>query len=248
MLGTTTDAPSDGAGAVVRRAVDVLLALQTRQQQTGRAVSLREVATQTGLTSGTACRYLQALTSTPIVRQPEPRGAYILDWLTPPERPQPSPSQAIRRALINLQTRTGQTALLYAPYLMGEHPERIAVEQQWGMRPAIDHEALHLAPLGCDPPGQVLAAAMKDPGVRIDAELREIRHAGYAIGPSVLDGYDAIAAPVWRGSIAAGAVTLMPGHWQMQSPRTRSDCIKAVMDTAGTMSGHLTRRMAMRAA
>ncbi|MGY4958366.1 helix-turn-helix domain-containing protein [Streptomyces sp. NEAU-S7GS2] len=247
MLDAAPDTRSDGAGNVVRRVVDVLLALQTRQQQTGRAVLLREVASQTGLTSGTACRYLQALVSTGRVRQPEPRGAYVLDWLTPAEKPQPSPSQAIRRSLINLQTRTGQTALLYAPFLMGEHPERLAVEMQWGMRPAVDHEALHLAPLGIDPPGQVLAAAMKGPGVRIDAELREIRHAGYAFGPSILDGYDAIAAPVWRGSIAAGAVTLMLARWQMQSPKTRNDCIKAVMDVAGAMSGHLTRN-AMRMA
>ncbi|KOG41295.1 hypothetical protein [Streptomyces decoyicus] len=76
----------------------------------------------------------------------------MLDWHTPAHKPQPSPSQAIRRTLTTLQTRTGQTALLYAPFHLGEHPERLAVEIQWGMRPAIDHDALHLAPLGIAPP------------------------------------------------------------------------------------------------
>ncbi|MEJ8650675.1 helix-turn-helix domain-containing protein [Streptomyces sp. MS1.AVA.3] len=248
MLDTAPDTHSEGAGNVVRRVIDVLHALQTRQQQTGRAVPLREVVSQTGLASGTACRYLQALVSTGTVRQPHPRGAYLLDWHTPAHKPQPTPSHAIRRTLTTLQTRTGQTALLYAPFHLGEHPERLAVEIQWGMRPAFDHDALHLAPLGIDPPGQVLAAAMNHPGIRIDPQLREIRHTGYAMGPAVLDGYHAIAAPVWRGPIPAGAVTLMLGHRQTQSPRTRNDCIKAVMDAAGAMSGHLTRHTPLRTA
>ncbi|MFJ5804255.1 IclR family transcriptional regulator [Streptomyces decoyicus] len=89
---------------------------------------------------------------------------------------------------------------------------------------------------------------MKHPGIRIDTQLREIRQTGYAIGPSVLDGYHAIAAPVWRGPLAAGAVTLMLTPRQTQSPRTRNDCIKAVMDAAGTMSGHLTRHTPQRTA
>ncbi|MGW9429002.1 helix-turn-helix domain-containing protein, partial [Streptomyces decoyicus] len=222
--------------------------INTRHQQTGRAVPLREVAQHTGLASGTACRYLQALVGTGTVRQPQPRGAYLLDWHTPPQTPQPGPSQAIRRTLTTLQTRTGQTAFLYAPFHLGEHPERLAVAMQWGMRSPVDHDALHLAPLGIDPPGQVLAAAMNHPGIRIDTPLREIRHTGYAIGPAVLDGHHAIAAPVWRGPTAAGAVTLMLAHRQTQSPRTRNACIKAVMDAAGAMSGHLTRHTPQRTA
>lgn len=248
MLETQPDAPSNGAGAFARRTVDVIRALQMRQQQLGRAVVLSDIASQAGLSSGTACRYLQALMSAGVVRQNEPRGPYLLDWLTPTEKPQPNPSRAISRALLNLQTRTGQTALLYSPFHLADRPLRICTEQQWGLRPAIDHDELHLAPLAVDPPGHVLAAAMTDPGFRISAELREIRHAGYAAGPSVLDGHDAIAAPLWRGSTIAGALTLMPARWQMQSPRTRADYIKAVMETAGTMSGYLTRHPSMHAA
>ncbi|MFF4283190.1 helix-turn-helix domain-containing protein [Streptomyces kronopolitis] len=248
MLDEAADTRSNGAGAVARRTVEVVRALQTCQQHLGRAVLLSEVASEASLSSGTVCRYLQALLSTGTVRQHGPRGAYVLDWLTPVEKPRPTPSQAISRALTNLQTRTGQTALLYSPFHLAERPMRICTQEQWGLRPSIDHDELRLAPLGIDPPGRVLAAAMTDPGIRVGADLREVRHAGYAAGPAVLEGYDAIAAPLWRGSTIAGALTLMPAHWQMQSPRTRRDFVTAVMETAGTMSGYLTRRPVMHAA
>ncbi|MGW9434362.1 helix-turn-helix domain-containing protein, partial [Streptomyces decoyicus] len=67
MLDTPLDTHSEGTG-VVRRVIDVLHALQTRQQQTGRAVPLREVAQHTGLASGTACRYLNVIVCTGTLR------------------------------------------------------------------------------------------------------------------------------------------------------------------------------------
>lgn len=110
-----------------------------------------------------------------------------------------------------------------------------------------DVEALDQAPLGIDPPGLVLAATMKDSGVPEPA-LRKIQTRGYAIGPSLVPGFDAIAAPVWRGSAAVGAVTLMPAQPHMQSSKVQADLIKAVMEAAATMSGQLTRLRTARAA
>ncbi|MFI1203437.1 helix-turn-helix domain-containing protein [Streptomyces sp. NPDC020883] len=244
-----SDASSHGGGSAVWRTDDILGALQKLQQQLGRAVFLREVASETGLPTSTTCRYLQVLLEKGRVHQPEGRrGAYLLDQLTVTSagNAQPHASQAIRRALITLQTRTGQAALLYAPFALTERPLRVCVEQQWGMLTPVADDRLYSAPIGIDPPGHVLAAAMRERG-HIDTESGDIRN-GYIMGPSVLEGHDAIAAPLWRGSNVAGAVTLMPMHLRMRSAKSRSDYITQVLNTAATMTDYLNRLPTMRAA
>lgn len=244
------DEPSDtGSGSVIARTLRVLDALEAEQGRLHRAVSLAEVATRAGLPSATTCRYLNFLIAHGAVRRPEGRRrrGYLRDKYTPPERALPYPSQALRRALVTLQSRTGQPALLYMPFGLAENRLRVCVDEQWGMVPTPAVEALDEAPLGIDPPGLVLAATMQSSGVPEPA-LRKVQTRGYAIGPSLAPGFDAIAAPLWRGPTAAGAVTLMPAQPHLQSSKVQADLIKAVMETAGTMSGHLTRVRNVRAA
>ncbi|MFB7631929.1 helix-turn-helix domain-containing protein [Streptomyces sp. NPDC056149] len=254
MLDNGPDVASDKSGKVVRRVVDVLRALERLQGELGRPVYLREVAAETGLASATACRYLQSLEKTGIVGRPSdgPRGTYWLDRPpTPMDRRPAVPSPWVRARLVRLGSRTGQIALLYAPYHLGETPQRICTDQVWGVHDPL-HEALDPAPLGADGPGLVIAAALHDrlAGDPRAGELRRVRELGYAVGPAAFGGdrYDTIAAPVWRGPAVAGAVALMPLRTQMRSPRERARFVSAVMETAGAMSNHLTRRALTRVA
>lgn len=244
----TAEAPDSGS-RIVERTQRVLRALEAEQGRLRRAVTPAEVAAKAGLPNATTCRYLQNLVAAGSVRRPggKTRGSYLLNDVTPPYRALPYPSQGLRRALVTLQARTGQPALLYFPFDLAEQRLRICVDEQWGMVDSSGKEVLEVAPLGIDPPGLVIAAALKNTGVP-DSALRAIQSHGYAIGPSLVDGLDAIAAPIWRGSAPAGAVTLMPAQWQMQSTKSQADLIRAVMEAAGTMSGHLTRLPATRAA
>jgi hypothetical protein len=110
-------------------------------------------------------------------------------------------------------------------------------------------EALQLlwkAPLDTDASGLAILACLED-GARAHSTLAGIREEGHALSASPLDGRDAVAAPLWRGSVVAGAVTLLASQRQMRNSSTRSRYVNAVMDTAAAMSGRLTRSGGRRA-
>ncbi|MGW9047666.1 helix-turn-helix domain-containing protein [Streptomyces lydicus] len=239
-------------GRAARRTADVLRALAELQHAgRGRAVYLREVAAAAGLDRGTACRYLQALIDTGMVRQPYPgKGTYALNWHVPEAPAQAHPSQWMVARLTRLQAQTGQIALLFVPYLLSQQPLRLCTETAWGTHEPVRHDDLDIAPLDADAAGLVMRAAMQGrPRTRAHATLlRQIRETGYATGPAPVETHDLIAAPLMREKSVAGAVAVMPVRHLMQSARRRADCIKAVLETAGDMSGHLTGQARPRAA
>ncbi|MFI0220244.1 helix-turn-helix domain-containing protein [Streptomyces lydicus] len=242
--GRTIGSTPANTGRAARRTADLLRALADLQHAGGgRAVHLREVAAAAGLNRATACRYLRALIETGMVRQPySGRGIYVLNWRMPegPAQVHPSPWMAAR--LARLQSQTGQIALLFAPYLLSQQPLRLCTETAWGAHEPVTHDRIDIAPLDADAPGLVMRAAMQDRvHTRLQAiVLRQIRETGYATGPAPVETHDFIAAPVMREKTVAGAVAVMAVRPLMQSVRIRAACIKAVLETAGAMSGHLT--------
>ncbi|MEU9125124.1 hypothetical protein AB0C96_35710 [Streptomyces sp. NPDC048506] len=235
------DRAASRTGLIVGRTVQVLRALAQVQHDAGRQAHLREVTSATDMDSSTVCRYLRALAATeePAVRQPS-RGTYELVWNAPSDGPTPQPSQRVQGQLTQLQVRTGQIALLFHPFYLDRHPQRVCAERAWGPHSPVVHDDLDIAPLEADAPGLVIRAGLHDrPRTReLARRLDQIRAGGHAIGPAPVETHVYIAAPVMRGSTVAGSVAVM-------SPRTtsataRARCIQAVMDTAGAMSLHLT--------
>ncbi|MEU9096869.1 hypothetical protein [Streptomyces sp. NPDC048361] len=166
---------------------------------------------------------------------------------TPVGTPVRQASPAIRAELVALQARTGQIAMIYVPLLVGP-PVRICAEHVMGAHSgelaAASRESvqeLWRAPLEADACGLVILAALGD-GPRTGGALARIRENGYAVGPSPLAARDAIAVAVWKGSAVAGAVALLASRSQMRGASIRSRYIHSVLDSAATMSGHLTRR------
>ncbi|WP_411138063.1 helix-turn-helix domain-containing protein [Streptomyces sp. C10] len=249
---TISSTPANNSGRAARRTADVMRALADLQQTgSGRAVYLREIAAAAGLDRGTAHRYLQALIDTGMVYQPYPgKGAYVLNWRAPEAPAQAHPSQWMATRLARLQDQTGQIALLFVPYLVSQHPLRLRTETAWGTHKPVTHEDLDIAPLDADAPGLVMRAAMRGrPRTRLQGTLlREIRETGYASSPALLATHDIVAAPVMREKNVAGAVAVMAVRHLMQSSRRRADFIKAILETAGAMSCHLTSQTSTRAA
>ncbi|MEV0529539.1 helix-turn-helix domain-containing protein [Streptomyces sp. NPDC050439] len=216
---------------------------------------LTSVAARAGLPAPTVHRYVQALVGEGAVQRRGPRGHYSLveaphlfsgsfsDSSGPPTG---TGSATVRAELITLQSRTGHIALAYVPLLIGT-PMRIHAEQALGAHAQQLHatphailQALWRAPLEADPPGWAIQACLGDV-TAARPQLARIRQDGYVLGPSLLLGRDAVAAPLWRGSTVAGAVSLLAPHSQLRSPTVRTRFIEAVMDTAAMISRQLTR-------
>ncbi|MEI5103520.1 helix-turn-helix domain-containing protein [Streptomyces sp. PmtG] len=248
----------DHAGSAVARTLAVLRAL--RELGPG-PHPLAVVAARAGLPAPTAHRYVRALAREGAVEQRGPRGHYALtetphrsthlvDEVTDTKVGQTSP--ALRAELVTLQSRTGQLSLLYAPLLIGAHL-RFCVDRAVGAHAATlaaaPRSALRLmwsAPMDTDAAGHAMLACLEGPappGVALD----RVREQGHAVGPSPLPGWDAVAAPVWRGPVLAGAVALLAPERQLRGSVTRSRCVHAVMDSAASMSGLLTRTWVRRA-
>lgn len=239
-------------GVAVLRTIAILRALQELQETHCREVFLREIAAATQLPLSTTHRFLKHMKRAQVVAQPEAfgagdnsRGRYRFQWRVPDEPAHGGPAQGVSGLLVKLAGRTGQIALLYTPYALAEPPMRECTAHAWGSHAPINQTDVLLAPLGADAAGMALAAAMgmNSPHREQAAELRRIRDAGFAVGPSLLEGgkHDVIAAPVWRGSAAVGAVALMPPSVQMRSSKRRADLVSAVLDVSSAMSHHLTR-------
>ncbi|TGB16110.1 helix-turn-helix domain-containing protein [Streptomyces sp. MZ04] len=243
--------PSERNGVSVGRTLAVLRALQ---QLGDGAHPLSSIAARAGLPAPTAYRYVQALICEGALERRGPRGHYALveapllfsgsfsDSSGPPTS---AGSAAVRAELITLQSRTGQIALAYVPLLIGK-PMRIHAEQALGAHaqhlhtnPQASLQALWRAPLEADPPGWAILACLGDV-TAARPQLARIRQDGYAVGPSPLLDRDAIAAPLWRGSTVAGAVSLLAAHSQVGSPTVRNRLVDSVMDTAATISTQLT--------
>ncbi|MEV0438820.1 helix-turn-helix domain-containing protein [Streptomyces spectabilis] len=240
------------AGSAVARTLAVLRAL--RELGPG-PHPLAVVAARAELPAPTAHRYVRALAREGAVEQRGPRGHYALtetphrsthlvDEVTDTRVGQTSP--ALRAELVTLQSRTGQVSLLYAPLLVGA-ALRFCIDRAVGAHAAALEAAprsalrrLWSAPLDADAAGLAILACLdgtSSPGAPLD----RIREQGHAVGPSPLPEWESIAAPVWRGSVPAGAVALVAPRRQLRGAVARTRCVHAVMDTAASMSGLLTR-------
>ncbi|GGO49083.1 hypothetical protein GCM10012286_46210 [Streptomyces lasiicapitis] len=246
------------AGSAVARTLAVLRAM--RELGPG-AHPLAVIAEQAELPAPTTHRYLRALAREAAVEQRGPRGHYALtetphrsthlvDEVTDTKVGQTSP--ALRAELVTLQSRTGQVSLLYAPLLVGASlrfcTERAVGAHAAALRSAAPEELrlVWSAPLDHDAAGLAILACLEGaqaPGTRLD----RIREQGYAIGPSPLQGWDSVAAPLWRGAVVAGSVALLAPQSRLRSAVARSRCVHALMDTAALMSGQLTRSGVRRA-
>ncbi|GHC53531.1 hypothetical protein GCM10010349_19630 [Streptomyces flavofungini] len=242
----------DQAGSAVGRTLAVLRALRRLGPGTH---PLAAIAAQAALPSPTAHRYVQALVGEGAVERQGPRGHYAFvetphlfsDFpLGRSGPPTGLGSATVRTELITLQSRTGQIALAYAALLIGR-PMRVHAEtalgahaQQLYAAPQASLQALWRAPLEADASGWVILACLGDTGAA-RPPFHRIREDGYAVGPSPLLDRDIIAAPVWRGSTVAGAVSLLASHRQLRGTAVRNRFVAAVMDTAGAISRQLTR-------
>ncbi|WP_282794436.1 helix-turn-helix domain-containing protein [Streptomyces sp. CC224B] len=240
------------AGSAVARTLAVLRAL--RELGPG-AHPLAVVAARAELPAPTAHRYVRALVREGAAEQCGPRGHYALtetshrsthlvDEVRDTGVGQTSP--ALRAELVTLQSRTGQVSLLYAPLLVGA-ALRFCIDRAVGAHaaelaaaPRTALRRVWSAPLDEDPAGLAMLACLDGvppPGVALD----RVREQGHAVGPSPLPGWESVAAPVWRGSVLAGAVALLAPRERLRGAAARTRCVHAVMDTAAAMSGLLTR-------
>lgn len=259
VIRTPQKAP-DNAGRATRRTVNVIQALARLQEAgRGRPVQLAAIAADVGVQRGVACRYLQALTETGVVRQPIPgKGVYELTWQAPTDPAPAYPSAWMRARLARLQGQSGQIAMLFTPYYLEQPAVRVRVETAWGTHEPVTDDQLDKAPLDADAAGLVMLAAMHYRPRRPQqaTRLQQIRDSGYAIDPDPEDveapaaerTHVLVAAPVMRGTTVAGSVAVMPVRHLMQSARKRGELIQAVLEAAGAMSGHLTGHPCMRAA
>nr|WP_239104292.1 helix-turn-helix domain-containing protein [Streptomyces sp. SID339] len=243
---------TEGAGGAVGRTLAILRAL--RQLGTG-AHPLAAISLRAGLPPATTHRYLQALLGEGAVVRQGPRGHYayaetphlFADFpaVVPADPPTGLSSPPVRSELITLQSRTGQIALAYAAFLFGT-PMRVCAEKALGAHgdrlstaSRAPLEALWRAPLETDASGWVIQSCLGD-STATRRPLRRIRENGFAVGPSPLTGRDVVAAPVWRGSTVAGAVSLLVAHRHARSAVVRDRLVAAVLDSAGAISHQLT--------
>ncbi|MFC8349564.1 helix-turn-helix domain-containing protein [Streptomyces sp. NPDC057280] len=221
---------------------------------------LASIAESASLPAPTVHRYLQALLREGAVEQRGPRARYALtNALHSPSSSTPAssfradpPSAVVRAEIVTLQSRTGQVAFVYRPHFIGA-PLRICAERAYG--PHIDEvlvspqsalQSLESAPLQADAAGLAILACLGTVGGKT-AATTHIREEGHAIGPSPLPGRTFIAAPLWYGSTVAGSVALLAHDAPMQRAATRARYVTAVMNTAATLSGQLTRTRAHQA-
>ncbi|MEU1117409.1 MULTISPECIES: helix-turn-helix domain-containing protein [unclassified Streptomyces] len=251
MLHDAAALPPEAGGAVGR----TLAVLRGLRHLGPGAHPLAAIALRASLPAATAHRYLQALLGEGAVQRQGPRGHYALvetrhlvsDFPidTADDPPTGLSSLTVRAELITLQSRTGQIALAYAAILLGS-PLRVHAERALGAHagllssaPRASLHALWHAPLETDASGWVIQACLGD-STSARPPLHRIRQDGYAIGASPIAGRDVVAAPVWRGSTVAGAVSLLVSHRQMRGTVVRDRFVTAVMDSAGGISRQLT--------
>ncbi|WP_369192309.1 helix-turn-helix domain-containing protein [Streptomyces sp. R08] len=215
---------------------------------------LAAIVEHTGLPVPTVHRHLQALVTKGAVEQRAPHARYVL--VDVPHRPslasKPTKnamfkhsSPTVTAELINLQSCTGQIAVTYRPHFTGVLMHG-CVERAVG---ANGKELLNATPVAV----QLLQAAAREadagsghPGClgtlsAAESGLCLIGEEGHAVGTAPLPARDMIAAPVRRGSATAEAVVLLPSKRQIRRAALRARRITAVMGTAATMSGQLTR-------
>lgn len=248
LLNPATSAPERTSGAVART-MAVLRALD----RLGPGQPLAAIAAAADLPPATVHRYLQALVLDGVVEHQGPRAQYSLASTLPAgprsvtgRQPPSSGSPRLRAELVSLQSRTGQIALIYQPYLIGS-PMRMLVEQACGAHSEelltasqTALQALQSAPLDADVAGLAILACLGSAATsKID--ISGIQEEGHAVGRSPLPRRTMIAAPLWFGSAVAGSVALLADEAQMRRASTSSRYITAVMDTAAAMSGQLTR-------
>ncbi|MGI5254116.1 helix-turn-helix domain-containing protein [Actinacidiphila glaucinigra] len=246
---TLTAAPERG-NSTVQRTLAVLDALSEPGPH-----PLAEIAARAGLPAPTTHRYLQALIREGQVRQCDyPRGYYArladpvrtgtvqpLEEL--PLRIPGRTSQAIRAELVSLQATTGQMALLYS--LVGVSMVRMCTDRVPGPHvaalfaaPPPQQQALWQAPLNADASGLVIRACLED---QPSPRMRIVREQGYAVGPSPLDGWHALAAPLWCGPAVVGSIAVLAPSRMVQRQATCARYVHALMDSAGVVSRHLFR-------
>ncbi|MFJ2774810.1 helix-turn-helix domain-containing protein [Streptomyces sp. NPDC087300] len=219
---------------------------------------LATIAAEAELPSPTTHRYLRALVGEGAVERQGPHGHYafverphlVSDFpLGMAGPPTGLSSTTVRTELITLQSRTGQIALAYAGVLVGR-PMRVCAEKALGAHaqqlytaPSASLRALWSAPLEADASGWVILASLGDTAAA-RPPFHRIREDGYALGPSPVPDRDIIAAPIWRGSTVAGAVSLLAARRQVRGVAVRDRFVSAVMDTAGAISRQMTRGQA----
>ncbi|MEU6346518.1 helix-turn-helix domain-containing protein [Streptomyces sp. NPDC046977] len=245
MVTTLAAAPTSERGSAVSRTMAVLNAVR-RPGSHGPI----DVAACAGLPVSTTHRYLQALVREGRVRKcEEPKGHYVACADAAPsgalgaleELPLRVPGRtppAVRAALSSLQARTGQIVLLHS--LVGMPMMRLCTRRLLGghgrdllVTPVGRRDMLWGAALDTDPDasGLVIRACLDELG---DPMLREIRRQGFASERSPLPGWHSTAAPLWRSTTVVGSVAVL-------SPGGRETHVYSVMDTAGVISGYLTR-------
>ncbi|SNT34133.1 DNA-binding transcriptional regulator, IclR family [Actinacidiphila glaucinigra] len=261
MLTSVAAGPTD---AVVRT-VAVLDAFRGPDQ-----LQLSEIAERAGLPMPTAYRYLQGLVRAGRVERIGKlgSGAYALTASAHQQQARPFEDLPIRIAdqsarvvgseLVKLQAETGQVALLYAS--VGVPPMRMCTSWAMGVHrgtlltaPTAQLHALWQAPLDADASGAVIRAFRSTltkvrapmpeprPAAARALDLRRIQEQGHATAAAPVEGWQAIAVPLWCASTVAGAVTLLAQEHLARNVARRARYVDRVMDTAGVISRHLTR-------
>ncbi|MEU4098049.1 helix-turn-helix domain-containing protein [Streptomyces sp. NPDC026673] len=217
--------------------------------------ALIDIAARANLPSPTTHRYLQALVREGRVRTcEEPRGHYARCAEEPlgdpggleelPMRVSGRTPSPITAALVSLQARTGQVVLLHT--VVGLQSTRMCTKRLLGTHgrdllatPMERRLSLWEAPLWTDPDAAslVIRACLDDQG---GPALSGTRRHGYASARSALPGWTSTAAPLRRGSAVVGAVSVL-------ARKPRENHVYSVMETAGAISGYLTRWLARQA-
>ncbi|WP_070017017.1 hypothetical protein [Streptomyces nanshensis] len=139
-----------------------------------------------------------------------------------------------------LQRTTSQVVTAYALSIVDAPATRLMRHHEAGTRYdftrklAADptaRQTLKHATLGQDAAGLVILAHMAPPRTE---RLRMIRSEGYALSPSPVPGWETIAAPLWYGRSAMGALALHASTWSMR--RNRSKYIHLVTRSAAGLS------------
>ncbi|MFD8722621.1 hypothetical protein ACFV2H_32755 [Streptomyces sp. NPDC059629] len=154
-------------------------------------------------------------------------------------------SASVLPELTTLQSQTDQIALAYVPNLIGQ-PARICTQRAIGKHGAELRSApeaalrqLWCAPLDADAAGlAILAFIESNPAA---AALTQIRRQGYAVSRTPLADRDAIAAPLWRGSVVAGSVSLLVSRRHTRIPSTCSLYTRTLLRSATLLSRRMSR-------
>lgn len=197
------------------RPLHVLAALQELDQRTGDgAHALKDIVGLVNLPVSTVCRILRTAEDLGLVARPE-TGRYASAGSTP-SAPLEEHDDRDNSLLMRLHQSTQAPALLYAPALLAGATTRILVSRVYGHRgahvlraPRLQQIALRQSPLRADPAGLAILAQLV-PQQDLAPQLRPIRDAALAVGPSPISNLAMLAAPVWRGRTVAGCLAVLP--------------------------------------